>query len=149
LKNLQRFQSLPREMKRRVIVRYALFQIPDLTILLLIILALEWWVDLSSWFAWSLVCLWVIKDLIFFLFLWPAYEPSPLGSGRSLIGAEGIVEEELAPSGFVRVRGELWRAEANREGVKVKKGEKVVVEDAQGLTLVVRPKNHYRQQEIA
>jgi len=149
LKNLQRFKSLTGEMKRRVIVRYALFQIPDLTIFLLIMLALEWWVDLSSWFAWSLICLWVIKDFIFFPFLWPAYEPSPAGSGRLLIGAEGIVEKELAPSGFVRVHGELWRAEANAEGVKVKKGAKVVVQNAHGLTLVVRLKNYHRHQGTA
>ena len=125
-------------MKRRVIVRYALFQIPDLAIFLLIMLALEWWVDLSSWFARSLIGLWVIKDFILFPFLWPAFEPPPAGSGRSLIGAAGIVEKELAPSGFVRVHGELWRAEATPEDLKVKKGEQVVVQNAYGLTLVVR-----------
>ena len=44
--------------------------------------------------------------------------------------------EWLSPSGYVRVGGELWRAEA-RDGRAIAAGARVVVREARGLSLVV------------
>ena len=54
----------------------------------------------------------------------------------SLIGQEATVVSSLDPKGTVRVSGEDWTALSD-SGERINKGEKVVVTDAQGLTLKV------------
>ncbi len=55
-----------------------------------------------------------------------------------MLGAIGVADEELAPRGYVRVRGELWRAELlGRE--RLAPGSKVSVHGVRDLTLLVRP----------
>jgi len=57
-------------------------------------------------------------------------------TGReSLIGQVGIAKEDLNPEGFITVEGELWWAKAESP---VKKGEKVVVSQKEGQTLIVK-----------
>jgi membrane protein implicated in regulation of membrane protease activity len=41
----------------------------------------------------------------------------------------------------VRLRGELWRAELNDGSPTVPRGGEVVVDEVDGLTLRVRPRN--------
>ncbi len=134
---MQRFKKLPLDVKRRVILRYALFQIPDLGALVAILLLLKWWLGLSPQLAWGLTVLWLLKEIALFPFLWPACEPYP-ESGSHLIGAAGIAEERLAPTGYVRVEGELWRAKAMEEEAPIDKGEQITVQGVSGLTLLVR-----------
>ena len=76
-----------------------------------------------------------------FPFVWRAYDRPRAGDLRSLIGTDGIAEEKLAPSGHVRVHGELWQAEVIRKGNSIEKGETVWVSGISGLTLLVEPKN--------
>jgi membrane protein implicated in regulation of membrane protease activity len=45
----------------------------------------------------------------------------------------------LNPHGYVRVRGELWRAIAVPEGQVVTAGSEVEIVDAEGMNLFVRP----------
>ncbi|HLD28736.1 MAG TPA: hypothetical protein VJC03_00225, partial [bacterium] len=59
---------------RRGVVRYALFQIPDTALLLLILLALRHWLDLPAWIMWGVVVVWVAKDILMFPFVWRAYD---------------------------------------------------------------------------
>jgi membrane-bound serine protease (ClpP class) len=54
-----------------------------------------------------------------------------------MIGARGIAQERLAPSGYVLVGRELWRAEMMEPGSAVEKGEAVRVREIKGLTLMV------------
>jgi len=57
-------------------------------------------------------------------------------TGReSLIGQVGIAKEDLNPEGFITVEGELWWAKAESP---IKKGEKVVVSQKEGQTLIVK-----------
>ena len=51
------------------------------------------------------------------------------------MGETGEVKKDIDPEGVVFVHGELWRA-VSRE--KIFSGEKVEVEDVQGLVLKVR-----------
>ena len=53
-----------------------------------------------------------------------------------LVGATGEVSERLAPSGHVRVLGELWEAHSSSE---LSPGTRVRVVAVQGLTLEVEP----------
>ena len=54
---------------------------------------------------------------------------------ESLIGEVGTAKEDLNPEGFITVEGELWWARAESP---VKKGEKVIVSQKEGQTLIVK-----------
>jgi membrane protein implicated in regulation of membrane protease activity len=139
MKNFERFKALPWESKRRIVVRYALFQIPDLLILFLILFVLQWWMDLPWWLYGCIGGSWVVKDVLIFPFIWNAYEPPRLGETKSLIGMEGVAEEKLAPTGYIRVHGELWQSEVMGKKAPLEKGERVLVKGAYGPTLLVQP----------
>ena len=89
--------------------------------------------------CWGFVSLWIIKDIILFAFVWRAYEWKGSKDVHSLIGTQGVVIERLAPSGYIRVRGELWHAETMKEAVGIQ--ENVRVQGNRGLTLLVQPCN--------
>jgi membrane-bound serine protease (ClpP class) len=55
---------------------------------------------------------------------------------QGLIGAVGVVQSELAPTGKVLVHGEIWQAKALE---KIEPGRRVRVTGVQGLTLTVEP----------
>jgi membrane-bound ClpP family serine protease len=130
---------LSKKEKRRIVVRYALYQIPDVAIFVLILFVLHQWVHLSLGLVVALVSLWIVKYVLVFSFVWRAYDKPPPGNVRTLIGTEGIAEERLDPSGYIRVHGELWRAEVIGKPVVIEKGQAVLIEDASGLTLLVKP----------
>ena len=139
MKRFEQYRMLSKETKRRIVLRYALYQIPDMAILVLILFVLRQWVDLSLWLFIGLVSLWMVKYVLVFTFVWPAYDKPRPGDVKSLIGTEGIAEERLDPSGYIRVHGELWRAEVIGKTIAIEKGQTVLIERACGLTLLVKP----------
>ena len=130
---------LSKEAKRRIVLRYALYQIPDIAILALILFVLHQWLDLSLWLFPAIISLWIVKYALVFSFVWPAYDKLRPGDVTSLIGSQGIAEELLDPSGYIRVHGELWRAEVIGTTMAIEKGQAVLIERAYGLTLLVKP----------
>jgi len=122
----------------QVVMRYALFQIPGLVLLILILILVRRWVDFPLWFFWGSVFIWIVKDAVLFPFVWRAYDWSRSRGVHSLVGTEGIVEKRLAPSGYIRVHGELWQAEMIREGPPIEKGEVVRIQGNRGLVLLVQ-----------
>ncbi len=58
---------------------------------------------------------------------------------EELIGAEGDVRVPVDPVGQVFVQGALWRAERADDGEPIPTGDRVRVEEIEGLTLKVRP----------
>ena len=56
-----------------------------------------------------------------------------------MVGRCGKVEQRLSPEGFVRVRGERWRAEAADGRGGLEPGRQIVVRRVEGLKLVVEP----------
>jgi membrane-bound ClpP family serine protease len=56
-----------------------------------------------------------------------------------MLGGYGIVVDRLAPSGYIQVGGELWKAEATQEFQLIEKGRSVQVVGIRGLTLLVKP----------
>jgi membrane protein implicated in regulation of membrane protease activity len=119
-------------------LRYALIQIPGLAAVILIMLLLGRWVHFPAWIFWSLIGLWVFKDLLMFPLLKNAYDWDRAGESNPLVGATGVARDRLAPSGYVQVRGELWRSEVADGGPPVEPGNTVRVLDVQGLTLLVK-----------
>jgi membrane protein implicated in regulation of membrane protease activity len=55
---------------------------------------------------------------------------------EQMIGEEAVVIEDIDPEGKVEIGDEIWKATAN--GKKFHKGERVEIDRAQGLTLVVK-----------
>ncbi len=121
----------------RILLRYALLQLPGLVLLVLILVFVQRWVDLPAWVFWGSTAIWVVKDAILFPFVRRAYDWDRPQGANSMVGARGIAKERLAPSGYIQVRGELWRAELMEGSPPLEKGVGVRVEGACGLRLVV------------
>jgi len=125
----------------RVVVRYALLQLPALVLLALFLFIVRQWVDVPIWLIWSIVGLWVTKDVILFPLTWRSYDQRRLGRADSMVGLRGIAQDRLAPTGHVEVHGELWQAEVTEGGPPIEQGEEVRVQGIRGLTLIVQPEN--------
>lgn len=121
----------------KILLRYALLQLPSQALVVLVLLVVRRWVDLPAWFVWAFIVCWVLKDVILFPFVWRAYDWDRAGNASSMVGLRGTAVEQLAPAGYVRVRGELWRAELVGDGRPIEAGKAVTVLGSRGLTLLV------------
>ena len=70
---------------------------------------------MPGWVGVTLLSVWVVKDLALYPLLRPAYEENPRSGAQLMVGLRGVVTRDLAPEGYIRVRGELWRARAGTE----------------------------------
>ena len=124
--------------RMRVFGKYLLLQLPGWGAAALVLWLLCRFLELPVWAALLLFAVNVGKDLVLFRYLRHAYsdEPSRLTGPELLVGARGVALERLAPTGWVRVRGERWRADARR-GQPVEPGGAVVVRAVRGLTVEV------------
>ena len=62
----------------------------------------------------------------------------PKVAADNIIGSEGTVTRSLAPDGYVKVQGVLWKAICNERELTV--GDEVEVIGIEGLRLIVKPK---------
>ncbi len=130
---------------QNTVIKYVLLQIP-MTVLIGVIL---FWIrnstGLSVWIICTILGIWIAKDGILFFFVWPAYEDQPQNDKLSMIGRLGIAREDLAPSGYIRVNGTLWKARLSENAAGyVEQGSEVRILGRDGLTLEVAPEkqNH-------
>ena len=117
--------------------KYWLLQIPGwiiIGIVLFWLFDLEW---IPLWAAIGVFILWILKDFLLYPFLRLGYESHERTGAEELIGARGIARERLDPQGYIRVRGELWRAEVDSGHPPVLPGSPVKIIAAQGLRLRV------------
>lgn len=117
--------------------KYLLFQVPGWVLAVLVLLVLIIWIDLPIGIAVGLFVLWVVKDLVFYPLLRIAYQSGPKTVVEQLVGLKGVAREHLDPDGYVRVRGELWRAEAENGKYPIEAGSTVRVLAVKGMTLIV------------
>lgn len=119
----------------RAAKRYLIIQLPGGVLFVIAMILIRRWTDLPAWLFWGLIVLWVGKDVVLFPFVRKAYEPQ---EGRNpMIGALGVAGDRLAPSGYVRIGGELWKARTLGSSIAIDRGETVRVRDVEGLTLIV------------
>ena len=118
----------------RIVIRYTLLQLPGLVLLVLVLLIIQMWALIPAWFFWGIIILWAAKDAILFRYTWRAYDWDPK---NPLIGARGIARDRLAPSGYVKVGNELWRAEVTEGAPPIESGINIRVKGVRGLTLLV------------
>ncbi len=63
----------------------------------------------------------------------------PRVATENIIGSQGTVTKPLAPEGYVKVQGVLWKAKCNES--ELAEGQEVEVIGLEGLRLVVKPIN--------
>ncbi len=68
----------------------------------------------------------------------PTFLIKPKVAAETIIGDEGSVTRRLAPEGYVKVKGVLWKATCEEAELEI--GDEVVVVSIEGLRLVVSPK---------
>ena len=124
--------------KSRIFLRYLLYQLPGWGLWSLVLLILQHLLVFPLWLVPTVLAVWVVKDLILFSYTWMAYGAGRAAS-RPLPGSRGVVVKSLSPEGYVRIEGELWRAEAADHAGSILPGETVTVEGINGLTLLVGP----------
>jgi membrane protein implicated in regulation of membrane protease activity len=139
----RRFRLRRRFMKkawsRRTLLKYMLFQIPDLAVLVLLLIYVRRWLELPVWLDYALILFWILKDAFMFRYAWRAYDSD--SRRNPIIGATGIAEQRLAPSGYIRIKDEFWKAELMDRDREIAKGEPVRVREVKGLTLIVEPES--------
>ena len=124
-----------------LVLRYTLLQLPGYAMLILLLILLKRIVDFPEYIIWGALGLWVVKDIVLFPFVGRYYDPGYPKDWFSMIGQQGVVHKTLAPNGCVRIKGELWRAEALDADIAISTGQSVVVRKLRGLTLQVVPQN--------
>jgi membrane protein implicated in regulation of membrane protease activity len=118
-------------------IKYLLFQIPGWIIAATVLTALVHWEFLTKGIAVLCFFGWLLKDLLLYPFFRRAYEPGVTGSAR-LVGSKGIAEGDLTPKGYIRVRGELWRAVASPADHVLRSGTEVEIIGAERMEVFVR-----------
>jgi len=115
--------------------KYLILQLPGVVLLVIALILIRRWVDLPVWLFWGLIVLWVGKDVVMFPFVRKAYEPQD--DANPMIGSLGVVEKRLSPSGFVRIRVEIWKAHVPDGSKPIDRGETIRVSAIEGMTLIV------------
>ncbi len=123
----------------RVFRRYVLLQVPGWLLAAVVVYALERWAGLDRRIALGLWLAYVAKDFALFPFLRRAYETNATTGAAALVGESGTATEDVAPRGYIRIRGELWHAELAPGAADAPAGTRVRVRAAHGLTLTVTP----------
>jgi membrane protein implicated in regulation of membrane protease activity len=125
----------------RVLIKYILLQLPLIVLLPLVLYFIRQWVAIPVWLIWGLVALLIIKDIIMFPRVWRSYDQSRPGDPTSIIGMRGIAKDRLAPTGYIQVRSELWRAEVMEGYPPIAESKGVRIVGMEGLTLLVQPED--------
>jgi membrane protein implicated in regulation of membrane protease activity len=120
---LRQFKSAKRPY--HILLKYTLLQIPALALII------------PTSVVWGIPILWVLKDIILFPLTWRSYESYSRHDPHPMVGRHGIAQQTLAPSGYVRVGGELWLAEVVGNEGSIEKGERIRVREVNGLKLLV------------
>jgi membrane protein implicated in regulation of membrane protease activity len=113
--------------------RYLLLQAPGWLAVAGALVAVDWLVALPVWIVPAGVALFVAKDLA----MYPVVRATLHPPRPRLLGARGHAVERLAPAGYVKIEGELWRAESTTGEIAA--GAEIVVRRTRGLTLGVEP----------
>ena len=117
--------------------RYLVFQAAGWAGVAPTVSLLHLWLDLPVWIAAAILGAWILKDVVLYPRLRRTFEMPGRSHERGLVGATAVAEQDLGPEGYVRVRGELWRARVARGGAPLRAGQEIRVTRVDGMTLVV------------
>ena len=118
-------------------VKYLIYQVPGWVLIIVILIALRHWLELSPRIAIVVFLLWVIKDFALYPLLRKSFEPSGETPLEQMIGLQGVAKERIDPRGYIQVRGELWHAQIPPGGDPIPAGRKIRVVGADGIKLII------------
>jgi membrane-bound ClpP family serine protease len=119
---------------RSVLLRYLLWQVPAWVLAGVVLTAVAFGFGLSWWIVAAGIAVLVARDLALYPAMRATFRPP---APTHPVGARGVTVEPLHPEGIVRVQGELWRARTVAGAIPEQ--HEVIVTDARGLTLLVKP----------
>jgi len=122
---------------RRAVVTYFLIQLPGMLLVGLGLVVIHVHLQLPVWAAWLIFFIWVVKDIILFFFLWPAYD-NQSRDVYSLVGQRATALTDINPQGRVRLHGQTWPARADGASPAIPAGTPVEVVGREGLVLAVQ-----------
>jgi membrane-bound ClpP family serine protease len=122
----------------RTFVRYLLFQLPGWALLAFFLLVLVDRTAVPIWATASFFALWIAKDLALYPIVRHAYEKNSGTGAERMIGKKGVTQHRLAPDGYVKIDGELWKAQTGFSDQPIPQQRAVRVIGARGLTLTVQ-----------
>ncbi|MFO7876094.1 MAG: NfeD family protein [Desulfovermiculus sp.] len=122
---------------RRAVVTYILIQLPGMLLLGLALMVIHAQFQLPVWAGWFIFFIWVVKDIILFFFLWPAYD-NQSRDVYSLVGQRAVAITDINPQGRVRLHGQTWPARAEGASQAIPAGNPVEVIGQEGLVLTVQ-----------
>jgi membrane protein implicated in regulation of membrane protease activity len=140
---------MKRPWSTHALVKYTLLQLPVIVLLTIVLFAMRQWLNIPLWLIWCIIGFWTIKDIIMFPVVWRSYDQSRPEDPTSIIGMRGIAKDRLAPTGYVQVRGELWRGEIMQGAPPIEQSTYVRVVEIQGLTIFVQPEDGERIKNIS
>ena len=121
----------------KVILKYALIHLVELALIVVAVIVVRHFISIPTWLTITILVLWILKDIAIFFKVWRSYAVYDSNPMRELIGLEATVMDGLNPVGYVRVKGELWKAEIRNPMYPAKRGDKTRVVDNKGMTLIV------------
>lgn len=117
--------------------RYTLYQLPGVAAVGAGVWFVWPWTGLATWVGVVVVVGWIAKDVALYPLLKSSYEPPDSGDPARLIAREATVSRTLAPSGYVKVGAETWRASVAGGRGEIARGVVVRIESVDGLMLTV------------
>jgi len=125
--------------------RYLRFQIPQWFVLALFLWLLVDRAAVPVWASEAFFVFWVVKDFAIYPWVRRGYETNVKTGTDELVGAKGVAQEPLNPEGYVKIKGELWKARAEPPDRIITPQTAVKVRSAAGMTLIVEPEDCFRQ----
>ena len=121
----------------RTFLKYLLVHLPEWGLASFVAaLAVSW-----GWLSWpialALLFMWIAIDIALYPLLRDAYRGKGPTAVEKLVGTMAEALEALSPSGFVRVRGEIWHACLADKKASFPAGTLVRASAAEGLKLTV------------
>ena len=120
-----------------MILKYVLIHSAELAAVAGTLIVVRRFVDVPNWLTIIILVGWVLKDIALFPKVWRAYAVDDNDPVRQLIGLEATAMDRLDPVGWVRVRGELWKAEMKDCQDFAGSGDRTRVVGTRGMTLIV------------
>jgi membrane protein implicated in regulation of membrane protease activity len=128
----------------KIILKYTFIHLAELALLVVALIVVKRFMSIPTWLTITILALWILKDIALFTKVWRAYASDDNNPMMKLIGLEATVIFGLDPVGYVRARGELWKAEVRNPLYPAKKGDRTTVIDIKGMTLIVERCNDRR-----
>ena len=126
----------------RAIIKYVLLQIAGLILLIIALTVFNKFIKVPIWLMVVIISVWIAKDIALFAKVWKAYDSNHPNQMELLIGMAGIVMDQLNSVVYVKVKGELWKAEITDPRFPVKNGDKIKVNGFKGMKLTVERSNN-------